>query len=84
MNDYQAGLRHNLEIVEVFDDSSIMGDLVPKYKGLTTLEARKLIVKKLEEIEVKSNSFSWYKKYVIKGIGIVIVFPIRFAFSQVD
>ena len=50
MNDYQAGLRHNLEIVEVFDDSSIMGELVPEYKGLTTLEARKLIVKKLEEI----------------------------------
>ena len=50
MNDYQAGLRHNLEIVEVFDDSSIMGDLVPEYKGLTTLEARKLSVKKLEEI----------------------------------
>ena len=50
MNDYQAGLRHNLEIVEVFDDSSIMEDLVPEYKGLTTLEARKLIVKKLEEI----------------------------------
>ena len=50
MNDYQAGLRHNLEIVEVFDDSSIMGDLVPEYKGLTTLEARKLIVKKLEEL----------------------------------
>ena len=50
MNDYQAGLRNNLEIVEVFDDSSIMGDLVPEYKGLTTLEARKLIVKKLEEL----------------------------------
>ena len=50
MNDYQAGLRHNLEIVEVFDDSSIMGDLVPEYKGLTTSEARKLIVKKLEEL----------------------------------
>ena len=50
MNDYQAGLKHNLEIVEVFDDSSIMGDLVPEYKGLTTLEARKLIVKKLEEL----------------------------------
>ena len=50
MNDYQAGLRHNLEIVEVFDDNSIMGDLVPEYKGLTTLEARKLIVKKLEEL----------------------------------
>ena len=52
MNDYQAGLRHNLEIVEVFDDSSIMGDLVPEYKGLSTLEARKLIVKKLEELHL--------------------------------
>ena len=50
MNDYEAGLRNNLEIVEVFDDSSIMGDLVPEYKGLTTVEARKLIVKKLEEL----------------------------------
>ena len=49
-NDYQAGLRHNLEIIEVFDDSSIMGDLVPEYKGMTTLEARKEIVKKLEEL----------------------------------
>ena len=50
MNDYQAGLRHNLEIVEVFNDSSIMGNIVPEYEGLTTLEARKLIVKKLEDI----------------------------------
>lgn len=50
MNDYQAGLRNNLEIVEVFDDSGVMEGLVPEYKGLSTLEARKLIVKKLEEI----------------------------------
>ena len=39
---------------------------------------------KLEEIEVKSNSFCWYKKYVIKGIAVVIIFPFRFAFSQVN
>ena len=49
-NDYQAGLRHNLEIVEVFDDSSIMLDLVPEYKGMKSIEARKLIVEKLKEI----------------------------------
>jgi valyl-tRNA synthetase len=49
-NDYQAGLRHNLEIIEVFDDSSIMGDLVPEYKGMKSIDARKEIVKKLEEI----------------------------------
>jgi len=60
MNDYQAGLRNRLEIVEVFDDSSIMGDLVPEYKGLTTIEARKLIVKKLEEIGalVKTENYT--------------------------
>ena len=50
MNDYQAGLRHNLEIVEVFDEDYKMSDLVPEYKGMDLLEARKTIVKKLEEI----------------------------------
>lgn len=50
MNDYQAGLRHNLEIIEVFDENFKMGNLVPEYKGMDLLEARKLIVKKLEEI----------------------------------
>ena len=60
MNDYQAGLRNNLEIVEVFDDSSIMGDLVPEYKGLPSIEARKLIVQKLEEIGalVKTENYT--------------------------
>ena len=50
MNDYQAGLRHNLEIIEVFDESSIMGDLVPEYKGMKAIDARKLIVEKLQEL----------------------------------
>ena len=50
MNDYQAGLRHNLDIIEVFDENFKMGDLVPEYKGMDLLEARKLIVKKLDEI----------------------------------
>src|SRR5699024_5703217 len=50
INDYQAGLRHNLEIVEVFDENNKMGNLVPEYKGMDLLDARKAIVKKLEEI----------------------------------
>ena len=50
MNDYQAGLRHNLEIIEVFDENFKMGNLVPEYKGMDLLEARKLIVEKLKEI----------------------------------
>lgn len=50
MNDYQAGLRHNLEIIEVFDENFKMGDLVPEYKGMDLLEAREKIVEKLEEL----------------------------------
>ncbi len=50
MNDYQAGLRHNLEIIEVFDEHFKMGNLVPEYAGMDLLDARKAIVKKLEEI----------------------------------
>ena len=50
MNDYQAGLRHNLEIIEVFDENYKMGDLVPEYKGMDLIEARKKIVEKLEKI----------------------------------
>ena len=50
MNDYQAGLRHNLEIIEVFDENFKMGNLVPEYKGMDLLEARKKIVEKLKEI----------------------------------
>ncbi len=49
-NDYQAGLRHNLEIIEVFDENWKMTNLVPEYNGLDMYEARKLIVKKLEEL----------------------------------
>ena len=49
-NDYEAGLRHNLEVIEVFDEKWNMNDLVAEYKGLSMLEARELIVEKLKKI----------------------------------
>ena len=48
-NDYEAGLKHNLEIIEVFDKDFKMGDLVPKYKGMDLYEAREKIVEELKE-----------------------------------
>ena len=50
MNDYQSGLRHNLEIINVFDEDNRMGDLVPKYKGMELIEARRAIVEDLKNI----------------------------------
>ena len=49
-NDYQAGLKHNLEFIEVFDNKTIMGDLMPEVKGMTALESRPIIVEKLKEL----------------------------------
>ena len=49
MNDYQAGKKNNLEFVEVFDSNLIMHDLLPEVAGMKTIDARKVIVKMLEE-----------------------------------
>ena len=49
MNDYQAGLKHNLEIIEVFDKNFKMGNLHPDYAGMDLYEARKKIVEELEK-----------------------------------
>jgi valyl-tRNA synthetase len=49
VNDYQSGIEHNLEIIEVFDENLKMNDIVPEYKGKDIYEARKLIVERLEK-----------------------------------
>ena len=50
MNDYQAGLDHDLPIIEVFNEDLIMNDLCPEYAGMNIYEAREKIVEKLSEI----------------------------------
>ena len=49
-NDYESGERHGLEVVEVFDESGKMNNLVPEYEGMDLYEAREKIVEKLKEI----------------------------------
>lgn len=51
-NDYEVGIKHNLEFIEVFDEAGIMLDVVPKYQGMTLLTARKMIVEDLTELGV--------------------------------
>jgi len=48
-NDFEVGLRHNLEIVRVLDDSGKVNELGGKYNGLDRYEARKQILADLEE-----------------------------------
>lgn len=49
-NDFEVGKRHNLEIIRVMDDKGIINEKGGKYKGLDRYEARKAIVKDLEEV----------------------------------
>ena len=48
-NDFEVGLRHNLEVIRVLDDNGVVNALGGKYEGLDRYDARKQIVKDLEE-----------------------------------
>ncbi len=47
-NDYEVGLRHNLEIIDVMTDDGHIADGWGKYSGLDRYDCRKEIVKDLE------------------------------------
>ena len=49
-NDFEVGLRHNLEIMRVMDDSGHMNELAGKYAGMDRYEARKAMVADLEAL----------------------------------
>jgi len=50
MNDYQAGIDHNLEIIEVFDENLVMNNLCEEFAGMNIYDAREKIVKELQEM----------------------------------
>ncbi|MBS1633885.1 MAG: valine--tRNA ligase [Bacteroidetes bacterium] len=47
-NDYQIGLKHNLEIVDVLNDDGTMSEAAQLYIGVERFEARKKIVQDLQ------------------------------------
>ena len=52
-NDYDVGLRHNLEMINVFTDDAKINNLAPKeYQNLDRFEARKQIVMDLEKLDL--------------------------------
>lgn len=51
-NDFEVGLRHNLEIIDVFTDDAHINENGGSYVGMERYEARKAIVKELENREL--------------------------------
>lgn len=48
-NDFELGLRHNLEVIRVIDDGGIMNENAGKYAGMDRLTCRKAVVEDLEK-----------------------------------
>lgn len=49
-NDFEVGKRHNLEQIKVMNDDATINSYGGKYEGMDRYEARKAIVKDLEEL----------------------------------
>lgn len=48
-NDFEIGLRHNLEQLSCMNEDGTMNDVAGKYEGMTRFECRKAFVKDLED-----------------------------------
>ena len=48
-NDFEVGLRHNLEVINVMNDDGSINENGGKYCGMSGLDARRAIVRDLEE-----------------------------------
>ena len=48
-NDFEVGLRHKLPVINIMDDGGVINENGGKYAGMPALEARKQIVKDLDE-----------------------------------
>ncbi|MBO5734280.1 MAG: valine--tRNA ligase, partial [Clostridia bacterium] len=59
-NDFEVGKRHNLEVIKVLNDDATVNSYGGKYEGLDRYEARKQMVKDLEEqgylVKVKDHT----------------------------
>ncbi|MDE6275546.1 MAG: valine--tRNA ligase, partial [Clostridia bacterium] len=47
-NDFEVGLRHNLEVIKIMNDDGSMNEFAGAYKGLDRVEARKRICEDLQ------------------------------------
>ena len=49
-NDFEMGQRHNLEEINIFDKNAIVNEHGGKYNGMSRFDARKAVVKDLEDL----------------------------------
>ena len=58
LNDFNLGKKHNLEVVDIMNDDGTLSPAAQLYIGIDRMEARKLIVKDLQEYLVKIENYT--------------------------
>jgi len=51
-NDFEVGLRHNLQQIRVMNDDATMNELAKQYEGMDRYEARKQIIEDLKNLDL--------------------------------
>lgn len=54
-NDFEVGKRHNLEIINILNDDATINNICPEFEGMDRYEARKAIVKRMDEMGLLSK-----------------------------
>ena len=73
MNDWELGRKHGLEVISVLDEEGFVNENAPeKYRGLSVLDARKLVLEDLEAegrvIEIRDHDHSVGVCYRCKSV----------------
>ena len=71
-NDFLVGQRHNLPQVNVMNDDGTMNELAFEFAGMDRFEARKAVVKKLEEIGALVKSKTCSQCWSPERTGVVV------------
>lgn len=62
INDKAIGERHNLEVIDIFNDDASLNSFGMRYQGMDRFEARKEIVKELEQLGILVKTESHLNK----------------------
>jgi len=62
VNDYEIGLRHNLDIIDIFNEDGTLNEKAELFVGYDRFEARRLVVEKLKELGLLEKEEDYINK----------------------
>lgn len=76
VNDYEMGLRHNLEIINIFnEDATTNGNVPPEFQEIDRYDIRAKVVERLEELELLHKTEAYVNKVGYSQRGNVPIEP---------